>query len=289
MAKKILFGNYKGGVGKTTSSYNIAKQLVMNHQKKVLLVDLDPQSSLSSLCLENINSNITNLLDNETLNFVYDIYWQSNCLNMLIEIDSNNIVQNAFKNAYGSLDFIPNSLFYKNGGLDSLCMKQDNNIESLLILRNFVEKNGLNGKYDYIFFDTPPSNNIITQGAFLYSDYFIIPTIMDYLSVRGVQHYISVIKTIYEEYCKKSENANLMSLVFGKEPIFLGVFESLRKPQSKNQEEDYRDQLKNTYNIPLFDTIIRNLNAVSQNIGVGEYPSLAEEFLKRISEVDKEV
>ena len=57
----------------------------------------------------------------------------------------------------------------------------------------------------------------------------------------------------------------------------------------KNPEEDYRDQLKNTYNIPLFDTIIKNLNAVSQNTGVSEYPSLTEEFLKRISEVDKEV
>ena len=72
MAKKIFVGNYKGGVGKTTSIYQIAIHIAKKN-KKVLLIDLDPQCSLSEICIGQENS-LNCLKYNECLNYIYDIY-----------------------------------------------------------------------------------------------------------------------------------------------------------------------------------------------------------------------
>ena len=193
MGRKVFFGNYKGGVGKTTSTYNIGVELAKAFNKHVLLIDLDPQSSLSNVCMAANNQMLDELGRNETLNYIYTVYMQAHRIgNINFHVDSKNIIKSV-----NSIDFIPNSLFSVLGGLDKISMDIGKNIESLLVLRDFIEDNNLQEKYDFIFFDCPPSNNAITQSAFLYSDYYIIPTIMDSLSSKGVNHYISVIKNIY--------------------------------------------------------------------------------------------
>lgn len=117
MAIKIFFGNYKGGVGKTTSTYNIAVEMAKQNRKKVLLIDLDPQSSLSEVCMTKFGGQI-DYLENKTLNYVYDIYMQAKKLgNIKVKVDSRPIIKSVNK-----IDFIPNSLFYKNGGLDKISM-----------------------------------------------------------------------------------------------------------------------------------------------------------------------
>lgn len=74
-AKKIFVGNYKGGVGKTTSIYQIALHLA-EANKKVLLIDLDPQCSLSEICLTRIDKTLDQLEQDECLNYVYDMWSQ---------------------------------------------------------------------------------------------------------------------------------------------------------------------------------------------------------------------
>ena len=74
MAKKIFFGNYKGGVGKTTTVFEIGALLAERHGKKVLLVDLDPQCSLSRICSKISNINLSELEVEETFNFDLELY-----------------------------------------------------------------------------------------------------------------------------------------------------------------------------------------------------------------------
>ncbi|MDR1220087.1 MAG: AAA family ATPase [Treponema sp.] len=52
MAKKIFIGNYKGGVGKTTAVFEIGAGLTKNYGKKSFLIDLYPQCSLTTICME---------------------------------------------------------------------------------------------------------------------------------------------------------------------------------------------------------------------------------------------
>jgi cellulose biosynthesis protein BcsQ len=282
MAKKIFIGNYKGGVGKTTSTYQIALEL-QKRDYKVLLIDLDSQSSLSEVCITALGRRLDELPSNETLNYVYELYLQANKIhNIKFNLDTNIIV----KSVHG-IYFVPNSLFSTYGGLDRIAMDMDRNVENLLILRNFIKDNNLDSIYDFIFLDCPPSNNIITQMAFLYSDYYIIPTIMDALSARGVQHYISIVKKIYENYCKKNENSAIFSLLFGEEPKLIGIFETMRKGTTNTIT--YRNMFNSK---DLFESEITHLIDIARSTGAGGnqtkevgYNNLTDEMLKRIEKL----
>jgi len=284
VARKIFFGNYKGGVGKTTSTYNIGVELAKAFDKKVLLIDLDPQSSLSNVCMTACNMPLNELKREETLNYIYTVYMQAHRIgNIHFHVDSANIIRTV-----NSIDFIPNSLFSDLGGLDKISMDIGKSIENLLVLRDFIEDNSLQDAYDFIFFDCPPSNNVITQSAFLYSDYYIIPTIMDPLSSKGVKHYISVIENIYRTYCKEGEAADVLSCIFGEEPRLIGIFETMRKGNTST--ENYRNAMKSIGY--LFKHEIKDRKSVSETIGEGreteqyEYQDIAREMLERIKKME---
>lgn len=70
----IFIGNYKGGVGKTTGTLNLAEYF-SRAGKAVLVLDLDPQSSLSEILVANGDfGSLSELPERETLNYVYDLY-----------------------------------------------------------------------------------------------------------------------------------------------------------------------------------------------------------------------
>ncbi|GHU16940.1 chromosome partitioning protein ParA [Spirochaetia bacterium] len=288
MAKKIFFGNYKGGVGKTTSAYQISLELVKK-DKRVLLIDLDPQSSLSEICMQACGKHLDNLGRTETLNYLYVLYVQSKKINSRLTVDCTKIVKNTrmIKKIKEKLCFIPNNLFSEYGGLDKIGAEFDENIDVLPVLRNFIEENNLNDEYDFILFDCPPSNNVITQSAFLYSDFYIIPTIMDELSVRGVDHYISVVKNIYDAYCVKGEYSAVFSFLFGDEPRLIGIFETIKKGPTNT--DVYRNQIKALYPNKLFDIEIKHLKEITDTTGHGRethddgYTQLTDEMLSRLA------
>ena len=73
-------------------------------------------------------------------------------------------------------------LLLENMGLDALVLKMKNNIQYLSILKNWIDM--VKDKYNFILIDCPPSNNLVTRSAFLLSDYYIIPTVLDGLSTN---------------------------------------------------------------------------------------------------------
>ncbi|MFW5650892.1 MAG: ParA family protein [Acetivibrio ethanolgignens] len=253
---KIIFvGNYKGGVGKTTSVLNFAEYFSLEDNRdktaknKVLVLDIDPQSSLSEILVTNgVNRELSDLNERETLNYVFDL-----CItkvekysNIELKFDTTMLI----KKYKSSFDFIPSSLFYKNNeinlGLDSLVLKMKDNIQYLSILKNFVDT--IKEEYDYIIIDCPPANNLITRSAFLMSDYYIIPTVLDGLSTNGVIHYINEIEETYNRYCVIGQDALLSRHFFGEQPKLVGIFYNLIRGQVNYDEakanfEDAIDRL----------------------------------------------
>ena len=236
----------------------------------------------------------TGKLSYKTLNYVYALFMQARKMNNIkFTVDSDKIVQNIRKLENGvRFDFIPNSLFSEYGGLDKISMDVGKSIENLLILRDFIEDNKLNGIYEYIFFDCPPSNNIITQSAFLYCDYYIIPTIMDKLSVKGVKHYISVIEGIYDDYCVNHGHADVLSLLFGGKPQLIGIFETMRKgpTDTEKDQELLRVSLRQEFQEKFFRNEIKHLVGIPRATGEGlktngvGYEELVNEILERLNE-----
>ncbi|MFC0470919.1 ParA family protein [Halalkalibacter kiskunsagensis] len=293
-AKKIFVGNYKGGVGKTTSIYQIALHMVeLNY--RVLLIDLDPQCSLSEICLARKGLGLEQLEENESLNYVYDMWQQFKQFKRLpFLIDKSPLV----KVTEEKIHFIPSNTFYLNGGLDELALKLKEDFEDLLPLQQFFMNSGIEEEYDYILFDCPPSNNIITQGAFLLSNYYIIPSIIQTLSIRGVVHYIKTVERIYNRTCLESEHALLAQAFFGKKPKLLGIFETLKKGTIKNDQiliDLISDLQKSSFttllSTPLekkftFKTIINNYEDIARSTAAGnkcdEYADLTDEMINCI-------
>ena len=127
MAKKIFFGNYKGGVGKTTSVFSVAHYMAQDFKKKVLMIDIDPQSSLSEICLRNTGQRGTldKIPANETLNYVFDLSIRSTQRSKIPLLFDNEKLIKKCKN--DNIFYVASSLRYENHlGLDELSMKMKN-------------------------------------------------------------------------------------------------------------------------------------------------------------------
>lgn len=290
LGKMIFVGNYKGGVGKTTSVYQIALHM-LEMGKRVLLIDLDPQCSLSEICMYRNNESLNELESTECLNYVFDSWIQAkNFSNIQFAVDKKMLVRQTID----GIHFIPSNIFYKNGGLDELSIKLKDEFEDLFVLQQVFQNTKLANDYDYILFDCPPSNNLITQGAFLLSDYYIIPTIIQKMSVRGVVHYINTIEKTFTNICVKHEKERVARILFGPKPQLIGILETLKIERINNKEErkDLISELEKANKVSLvcfkgnkfiFTNTISNLKDISTETAIGNkiehYAPITKEIL----------
>lgn len=113
-AKKLFIGNYKGGVGKTTSIYQLALHMT-EAGRKVLVIDLDPQCSLSEICLARNDRTLDELRETECLNYVFEMWHERKKFPSLqLEVKAMDMI----KTTPEGMDYIPSNLFYRGGGLD---------------------------------------------------------------------------------------------------------------------------------------------------------------------------
>ena len=169
--KKISFLNYKGGVGKTTTLLNIAKGLV-NQNKKVLLIDLDGQCNSTN-----------HLIDND-----YKISLPDLLLN-------NEKTNEAIINTKSGIDIIPCSISMES----VLNMIQVNpTIRNDVLLNGIIKK--INNHYDYILFDCPPQLNYFTVNVILISDKLVVPVEADQMSIDGFNNTIKFINQTSDNY-----------------------------------------------------------------------------------------
>lgn len=291
-AKIIFIGNYKGGVGKTTSVLNFAQHFSLN-DKKVLVLDIDPQSSLSEILVSKGNhGSLSKLPEKETLNYIFDLYITKIEKYNSLELRFDSSIIKRFKNCF---DFAPSSLFYReNKGLDQLALMMKDDIQYLSIFKTWVDM--VRKEYDIIFIDCPPSDNLITRSAFLMSDYYVIPTILDGLSTNGVLHYINTIENTYKEYCEVGEDALLAKHFFGEKPQLIGIFYNLLRGQVNydKAESDFVAEIDkyekiNEVTIPILKSKINNFIDIARKTWEGEvsnektdFEELSQEIMKKI-------
>ena len=206
MGKIISVSNQKGGVGKTTTALSLSAALGVL-EKKVLLIDMDPQSNATSGL--GVDSNEVNLSS-------YDlIIGNAKASNIVIQTSSPN------------LDLIPSKI-----DLVGLEIEIVNESSREYLLKNALEK--IKEKYDFIIIDCPPSLGLITLNALTCSNSVIIPIQCEYFALEGLGKLLNTIKGV-----QKVHNPNL-SL----EGILLTMFDS-RLRLSNQVKQDVKKHFGN--------------------------------------------
>jgi chromosome partitioning protein len=192
-AKVISFINYKGGVGKTTTTYHIGCSLAQHHGKKVLLVDIDPQTNLTFLCATveawekfkrrcgTIATMYQRFLDRKALD-TRRFVWQTPI--------------QAGRQRIPNVDLIPCDVDLLGEDLGSaqisgsfpqmeaLRRQARQFLRDRSFLKNCIRE--LEDDYDYVLIDCPPNLYVMTQNALVASQWYVITAIPDHLSTIGL-------------------------------------------------------------------------------------------------------
>jgi chromosome partitioning protein len=285
MAKVISTINLKGGVGKTSMTVALAEFLAMEKGKKVLLIDLDPQTN-ATVTLMDQKKWLKKDQNGETLLQLF-----KDKLDKTSNFDIKTaIVKNASNVGGGikNLDLLPSSL-----GLieiqDSLPLISAGRFyvtSPVTILKEAIS--GILDKYQFILIDCPPNLGIITLNGIFISDYYLIPCIPDILSTYGIPQILGRINNF-----KKETKINISPL---------GIVISMYRAQSKLHNtvtSDLKDRATRGENPRIFETIIpltvrsaesaefdAKVNTLKQKYGYGRvfenYQELTAELLKYV-------
>ncbi|MCK4558620.1 MAG: ParA family protein [Calditrichia bacterium] len=198
MATRVSIINFKGGVGKTVLALHLATGLARYHDKKVLLVDVDHQSSLSLVCLNAKDWNEA-VDDGRTINSIFKHFTESNYPIPKKEIIFKNPFHRYYRDEYPNLDLLPASLQLDETELELTSTTVGDPISSewnkRTLLCKWIEENNIDSDYDYIVFDCPPATKLVTQNAIAASHGYVIPTIPEAVSIRGIPHLIERVFT----------------------------------------------------------------------------------------------
>ena len=196
LAKRVSVINFKGGVGKTTLAFNLAAGLARFHSARVLLVDMDHQSSLSIVCLgaqqwtraSEAGATVTSVFRK----FLLGSSLPGREIIHPVSFRGHHTYRNAVSMIPADLDLDDTEIrltsYYQ--GFENL---SDWNKRTLIC--RWLEANHVDDGFDYIVFDCAPATKIVTQNAIAASHGYIVPVVPEAVMERGAPHLSSMIRS----------------------------------------------------------------------------------------------
>ena len=251
MGRIIAIANQKGGVGKTTTAINLSSCLAIA-EKKVLLIDIDPQSNATSglgMGLKDEDPGIYELL--------------------LENIKTGEVITETH---VPFLDIIPSNIRLVGSEVELINSENRENILKLKL-------GNIRDYYEYIFIDCPPSLGLLTINALTAADTVLIPIQCEYYALEGLSQLLNTIHLV-----QKNLNKDLAI-----EGVLLTMFDNrlnLSQQVAEEVREYFKEKVYDTIirrnvrlgEAPSFGKPIIMYDAVS--VGSQNYISLAEEIIK---------
>ncbi len=249
MKNTLAIANRKGGVGKTTTAVNMAETLALM-KKKVLLVDLDGQSSASySLGVKDLSPSMVDILVGEIT------------------------AREAIRTTIFGIDLI--TCEEKLANVEAAMVREKGRLSKLKSVINPIRRN-----YDFVIFDCPPGLSIMTVNALVASDACIIPVTPHYLALRGVMRMNKAIEQVKTRLKTEVELLGvLLTMVDYRNRAVHEVVDIIRghfKKQVFDTEIRINTRLAEA---PAHGKPITNYEPIST--GAQSYGMFTEEFLKR--------
>ena len=281
MATVVSMINMKGGVGKTTLTFNFAWYAAWQHDLRVLAVDLDPQSNLSQYFMgaEDYLEHI-----NETRPTVVEIFEQfsppSATRGAPTPLDPNNVICKLFEwDDESLLHLIPSRL--------ELAWTLKNPTEKSHLLPNFLA--GVQEQYDLILIDCAPTESILTTSAYLSSRYVIVPLKPEFLATIG----LPLLARSLEEFraSRSDQTIEIAGIVFN------DADPQRKKSEHNKSRRDVR-AVAEEHDWPVFEHEARHSDSYSTGSRAGtaifqtkyardyvkdEFRLVGDEFLQRIA------
>jgi len=251
LGKVLSIANQKGGVGKTTSTVNLAASLVAT-KRKVLLIDLDPQG----------NATMGSGIDKYAVEYsIYDVL-----------VDQKPISEVRLETVSG-FDLVPSNSDLTAAEIELLSVegKERRMTEAL---------EGYRSEYDYILVDCPPSLNMLTVNSLAASDGVIIPMQCEYYALEGLSSLLETIETIRSVLNPKLEIEGLLRTMYDPR-------NALSNQVSSQLTEHFEDKVFRTIiprNVRLAEAPSHGLPALlydKKSRGAVSYLALAGEMIRR--------
>lgn len=210
MGKVISFINLKGGVGKTTTTVALAEFLTYEFNKRVLVIDLDPQTNATILLINQDTWKEANDNNKTIHQMFFDELNKTKAFNIKSSIIKHTSNINGGNN---NLHLLPSSinLIDLSDRLSELDKNHETNSNSVPILSKHLTKD-LIDQYDYVLIDCPPNLGLITLNGIYVSDYYVIPVIPDILSTYGIPQILFKIELTKRKLKMLNTSYNLSEL-----------------------------------------------------------------------------
>ncbi len=252
MKKILAITNQKGGVGKTTTSVNLAASLAAT-QQRVLLIDLDPQG----------NATMGSGIDKRTLaRTVYHV--------LLGEADIREARVNS---ASGHYDVVPANRELAGAEIELVDIEhRETRLKTALA--------NIEGEYDYVLIDCPPSLNLLTVNALCAAQAVLIPMQCEYYALEGLSDLVQTVKKVRTHLNPQLEIEGLLRTMYDPR-------NTLAQQVSAQLQQHFGDKLYRTViprNVRLAEAPSHGVPALGldkASKGAQAYLALAGEMLNR--------